>query len=350
MNSTLALSLTIFGALLLAAVLLDEVAGRARIPGILLVLVLALLRPLQDRLPRRVIDLIETESALNDPVAVVVCGLALAMAGGGQAAPDALVAAVLRQFLLGITIGFLGDSLTVQLLLGRRGFSESSLLAVVSLSLLMVLAGGTELLGGSSLLAAYIAGLVIGNSAGIERSTLVEAHAGFTKMAELMLFLCMGLVVTPVAVVRDLAPALSVAALLLLSRWLVVHSLLLNTPFERPERHFIALAGLRGAVPIAVAIQASASDVPWGARMPALALTVVLCGLLGQGFLLIPAAQRLGLTAPGGRDAGGSVRTRRRTRGPSPAGAARSDRRGPGSPAARPASPADRGNGAGPAG
>jgi len=256
--------------------------------------VLALLRPLRDRLPPPLLHLIETESGLNDPVAVVICGLALAMAGGGRADPDVLVVDVVRQFILGITVGFLGGSLAVQLLLSRSTLLRSSLLSVVSLSILMVLAGGSELLGGSGLLAAYIAGLVIGNSEQLDQELLEEAHAGFVKMAELSLFLCLGLVVDPVAVVRLLGFGLLVALLLLLIRAPMVHLLLWRSSFRRSEKHLITLAGLRGAVPIAVAIQAAATPISWGAAMPALALAVVLFGMVGPGFALVPIANRLG--------------------------------------------------------
>ncbi|QEY32908.1 sodium:proton antiporter [Synechococcus sp. RSCCF101] len=260
--------------------------------------VLALLRPLTDRLPKRLLDLIEAESAFNDPMAVVLAGLALALAGGDSAEPAVLVAAVLRQFLLGILLGFLGGTLAHQLLLSRPSISDSSLLAVVSLALLMLIAGGTEALGGSGLLAAYIAGLVIGNSSRLDRGVLEEAHAGFAKMAELLLFLCMGLVVAPPDVVRLLPMGLGLFVLLLLVRLVMVHGLLMGAGFSVPERHFACCVGLRGAVPIAVAIQAADSSIPWGAWMPALALTVVLFGLLIQGFTLVPLAEWLGLAAP----------------------------------------------------
>lgn len=201
---------------------------------------------------------------------------------------------MVRQFVLGITVGFLGGSVAVQLLLGRSTLMHSSLLSVVSLSILMVLAGGSELLGGSGLLAAYIAGLVIGNSEQLDQDLLEEAHAGFVKMAELSLFLCLGLVVDPVAVVRLLGFGLLVALLLLLIRAPMVHLLLWRSSFRRREKNLISLAGLRGAVPIAVAIQAAATSVSWGAAMPALALAVVLFGMVGPGFALVPIAHRLG--------------------------------------------------------
>ncbi len=359
MNSTLALFLTVFGALLLVAVLLDDIAARIRIPGILLVLVLglltdnpleqipgqappllslthadqiaqvalvlvlffgglttnwrelrpvlrpalrlsilgslltallltalvlalasvplpistgplglplalfvgamvcstdasaviALLRPLTGHLPRRLIDLIETESAFNDPVAVVLAGLAMAMASGqASGSPADLVAAVSRQFLLGALLGFLGGSLARQLL-ADRSTAAGPLLPVISLAVLLLLVGATQLLGGSGLLAAYIAGLVLGNSGDCDRPVLEASHAGFAKMAELMLFLCMGLVVQPEDVVREVVWAVLLFAAMLLVRWLMVQLLLAQSGFDRSEKLFVACSGLRGAVP-----------------------------------------------------------------------------------------------------
>lgn len=258
----------------------------------------ALVRPLAGRLPKALLDLLETESGLNDPVAVVLAGVAMALAGGEGVAPAALVTQVLRQFLLGILLGFLGGSLTTQVLGSRRSLNTNSMLPVVSLALLMVLAGGTTLMGGSPLLAAYVAGLVLGNGSSTDRLVLEEAHASFAKMAELLLFLCMGLVVAPEDVVKAAGLAFLLFSLMQLVRWLIVHSLLLRSSFSLSQRTFICCAGLRGAVPIALAIDVWASPVSWGSNMPPLALAVVLFGLLFQGFALVPIANRLGLTSP----------------------------------------------------
>lgn len=259
----------------------------------------ALLRPLAGRLPKPVLDLIETESGFNDPVAVVLAGVAMALAGGEGVAPAALVTEVLRQFLLGILLGFLGGSLTTQVLGSRRSLNTNSMLPVVSLALLMVLAGGTTLMGGSALLAAYVAGLVLGNGSSTDQLVLEEAHASFAKMAELLLFLCMGLVVSPEDVVRAAGEAFLLFLLMQVVRWLIVHSLLLRSSFSVGQRTFVCCAGLRGAVPIALAIQVwASSSVSWGKTMPPLALAVVLFGLLFQGFALVPIANRLGLASP----------------------------------------------------
>ena len=261
--------------------------------------VLALLRPLQGRLPKPLTDLIECESGFNDPIAVVLAGLALALAGGEGVGAGVLVTDLVRQFLLGILIGFLGGSLTVQLLGTRMGLNQTAMLPVVSLALLMVLSGGTSLLGGSSLLAAYVAGLVLGNSADLDQNGLEEAHSSYAKMAELLLFLCMGLVVNPQDVVHSAALAFVLFLVMQLVRLLMVQILLWRTTFSHGERIFVCWAGLRGAVPIAMAIQAwSTPGVSWGVAMPPLALAVVLYGLFIQGFALVPMAQKMNLTLP----------------------------------------------------
>ena len=260
--------------------------------------VLALLRPLAGRLPKSLINLIECESGFNDPMAVVLSGLALALAGGDGVAAGVLVTDVVRQFLLGILLGFMGGSLTLQLLGTRMSLNHASMLPVVSLALLMVLSGGTFLLGGSPLLAAYVAGLVLGNGPSLDRASLAEAHSSYAKMAELLLFLCMGLVVAPQDVVNVGGLALILFMIMQLVRFLMVHALLWRTPFTSNERIFVSCAGLRGAVPIAMAIDAWASGISWGVSMPPLALAVVLYGLFLQGFALVPLAQRMKLTLP----------------------------------------------------
>ena len=255
---------------------------------------LSLLRPLAGRMPEKVLDVIEMESTINDPMAVVLAGLALALAGGEGLATAELVTDVVRQFLLGGLLGFIGGSVISQLLMGRTSLTRGSMLPVVSLALLLVLSGGTTLMGGSPLLAAYVAGLVLGNGNAADQRVLEEAHSSFAKMAELMLFLCLGLVVEPADVVRAGAWALAIFAAMQVVRWLMVQLLLLRSNFTAGERGFICWTGLRGAVPIAMAIQAWNSPASWGKLMPPLALSVVLLGLVIQGFALVPIAHRLG--------------------------------------------------------
>jgi len=259
--------------------------------------VLTLLRPLRQRLPLRLLDLLECESGFNDPIAVVLAGLALALPHSQDTELAPLLVEVVRQFLLGAFLGFLGGKAAGLMLGKRRHPLNLSQVTVMALAALMLVAGGSALVGASPLLAAYVMGLVLGNSEEVDQEQLEASQAGFAKLAELMLFLCLGLVVQPTDVVALMPTALLLLLVLLLVRWLVVALLLLRSGFSRADCHFTALAGLRGAVPVAIALQAAASDVPWGEAMPAFALAVVLLGLVLQGSLLQPVARRLGLVA-----------------------------------------------------
>lgn len=108
---------------------------------------LGLLRPLVGRLPQRLIDLLECESALNDPMAVVLAGLALALAAGDAGQGSEVVVEVMRQFLLGVFLGFIGGKAATLLLSSQRSQSYGRLGAIVSLALLMVVAGARTLWG-----------------------------------------------------------------------------------------------------------------------------------------------------------------------------------------------------------
>lgn len=309
------LRLAIVGSLLTAAGLVAVVAVLQRVrlhpqplglPGVLFIgamfcstdvsAVLSLLRPLRKRLPRRLLDLLECESGFNDPIAVVLAGLALALPHSHETDLAPLLVEVVRQFLLGAFLGFLGGNAAV-LMLGRRSHALNlSQVTVMGLAGLMLVAGGSALVGASPLLAAFVMGLVLGNSDEVDQEQLEASQAGFAKLAELMLFLCLGLVVQPTDVVQLLPTALILLLVLLLTRWLVVNLLLLRSGFSRADCHFTAAAGLRGAVPVAIALQAAASDVPWGDAMPAVALAVVLLGLVLQGSVLNRLARHLKLT------------------------------------------------------
>jgi CPA1 family monovalent cation:H+ antiporter/cell volume regulation protein A len=331
----------VFGALLLVAVLLDDMAARIRVPGILLVLVLGLLTDNRlDALPGQVPPLLSLSHA--DQIAQMA--LVLVLFFGGLTTNWRELRPVLQPALRLATLGSLLTALLLTLLvlaLGRVPLPvfaiplslplalfvgamvcSTDASAVIALlrplnnhlprrlidlietesafndpvAVVLLLVGATQLLGGSGLLAAYIAGLVLGNAGDCDRPLLVDAHAGFAKIAELMLFLCMGLVVQPEDVVREVVWAVLLFAAMLLVRWLMVQLLLVNSGFERPEKLLVACAGLRGAVPIALAIQAAASPIPWGRAMPPLALGVVQLGLGLQGLALVPMARRLGLS------------------------------------------------------
>jgi len=253
--------------------------------------VLALLRPIADRLPAPVLHLIECESAFNDPVAVILAGVALALAKGQLENPARLLADVGLEFVVGALIGFLGAYLGT-LILSRIDYQKPNAGSeIVCLSLLMLGCSIAYLSGGSALLCAFVMGCVIGNSEKID-CIIVTEFAIINRASELILLISLGIVVFP----QDVWPlrwyAVMVFFVTMISRLLMTFITLYRSRFQTAEKTFVAFAGLRGAVPIAIAFEASASGVEWGNIMPAFALTVVLYGLILQGYFL-PAATNL---------------------------------------------------------
>ena len=150
-------------------------------------------------------------------------------------------------------------------------------------------------------MAAYITGLLIGNGDDQSAVELQVSLGSYGKLAELVLFLSMGLVVEPLQVLQLLPWIVLLAVLMLLVRFVVVF-LLLGNSFTTAQKQFVGFCGLRGAVPIALAIQAAAHPEigqVWGQWMPPIALGVVLLGLLAQGLSLMPLARHLGLVEQG---------------------------------------------------
>ena len=279
--------------------------------------VITVLRPQAGQFPQRVLDLLEFESSVNDPIAVVLASVGLTVGITAQHSAAAinqtaqlmgegpLIAnEVLRQLLIGALIGFMVGSLVARLLETKTEVIEAGhreRRAVLILAMLLVVLGITSLGGGSPLLAAYITGLLIGNGEDQSAVELQVSLGSYGKLAELVLFLSMGLVVEPLQVLELLPWIVLLAVLMLLVRFVVVF-LLLGNSFTAAQKQFVGFCGLRGAVPIALAIQAAAHPEigqVWGQWMPPIALGVVLLGLLAQGLSLMPLARHLGLVEQG---------------------------------------------------
>ncbi|MCX7741700.1 MAG: potassium/proton antiporter, partial [Tepidimonas sp.] len=179
--------------------------------------VFALLQTSGVRLNERVASTLEIESGLNDPMAVF---LTLALIGVATAASipgwGPLAAAWVQQFVVGLALGLgLGWTLAAALrrlvLLTRPGVGVRALLLLSSG--LMVFALATWL-GGSGFLAVYIYGVVLGNRVRAAVTPALTAMDGYAWMAQAVMFLLLGLLVTPSQLLRTLAPALGVAAVL----------------------------------------------------------------------------------------------------------------------------------------
>lgn len=281
--------------------------GLGWVPSLLLGAVLAstdaaavffLLRANGLHLQRRVGATLEVESASNDPMAIfltmMLVGLALQPDGLG---PGGLALALLQQVAVGIGCGLAGGWLLAWAL--NRLSLPAGLHPLLAVSAAVALVPTTNLLGGSGFLAVYLAGLVVGNRPVRAFSQILSVHDTATWLAQMLMFLVLGLLVTPSALLDTALPALGLALfMIVLARPAAVALCLAPFRFGRRERLFVAWVGLRGAVGIFLASLPVLVGLPDGALFFNVAFVVVLTSLLVQGWSLSWAAHRLQVAVP----------------------------------------------------
>lgn len=260
--------------------------------------VFALLRTQGAALNQRVAATLEIESGSNDPMAVFLTVALLGLIAAGQSKLElSLLWLFAQQFALGALLGLAGGRALAWLI--------NRLTLISGLYPLLAAAGGVLIyalaaqLGGSGFLAIYLAGVVLGNSKLQAAQTIFRVHDGLAWLAQIVMFLLLGLLVTPSQLVLVAGPALAVAAfLMLVARPAAVALCLLPFGFRWREQVYIGWVGLRGAVPIVLALFPMMYGVENAHAYFNVAFFVVLVSLLAQGWTIAPAARRLRLEVP----------------------------------------------------
>ena len=204
-------------------------------------------------LRRRIRQTLEAESGLNDPVAVILTLAATLNNAGTGTLSWALVPQMAGQLVvgavLGIAIGGAGRWLMQHIRL-----STPALFPVVTLAVALIAYGVPTQVHGSGFLAVYVAGIVIGNGAIPYRLNLVRFHDSLAWLAQIAMFLMLGLLVFPSHLVGVAGSGLVLALYLaIVARPLVVTACLLPFGYSWREVACIAWLGLRGAMPIILA-------------------------------------------------------------------------------------------------
>src|SRR5262245_27143910 len=249
------------------------------------------------RLRPRVAATLEVESGSNDPFAVFLTIVLLQFLLIGEQSWQEVVVELARQALIGTLLGILGGRAIV-FVLNHFGLPQGLHAPFVTTGALVVF-GLASVPHGSGFLAVYLAGLVVGNRATRAHNTVVVFLDAVTWLAQIAMFVLLGLLVTPTRLIDTLVPALAVAATLMVFARPVAVFLCL-TPFRFPwrEKTFIAWVGLRGAVGIFLA------SIPLLVRLPNaevdfnLHFVVVPASLLIQGWSIARAARLLHVALP----------------------------------------------------
>jgi len=260
--------------------------------------VFSLLHAAGMRLKKRVGATLEIESGCNDPMAVfLTLSLVHLIGADEQLLSWSLLWHFIQQFGLGGLAGIGGGRLLVWLI--NRVTLASGLYPLLAMAGGLSIYALTTVLDGSGFLAIYLAGLVLGNSRVHTVGNILRVHDGLAWLSQIALFLMLGLLLTPSALFEIGLGALGVAALLMfVARPIAVAMSLLPFRFPLREQIFIAWTGLRGAVPIVLALFPVLAGLPQSSIYFNVAFFVVLASLLVQGWTVAPLAGWLQLKLP----------------------------------------------------
>ncbi len=241
---------------------------------------------------------LEIESGTNDPMAIFLTVSLLSLLSAGQGGIGAgLLWEFVQQMGLGATLGLAGGWL-LQRLLNTLTLSRVlyPLLAVAfGLSVFSL----TNLWGGSGFLAIYLIGLLLGNRPLNYLHDIRWLLDGLAWLSQIGMFLLLGLLVTPSSLLDIALPGLVIAfTLMLVARPVAVLACLLPFRFPLREQAFISWVGLKGAVPIILALFPYLSGLEDSETYFEITFFVVLLSLCLQGWTIAPLARRLGLEVP----------------------------------------------------
>ncbi len=259
--------------------------------------VLFLLRARGLRLRQRVAATLEIESGTNDPFAIFLTILLVELLLTGDRPWTMVAASLVGQGLGGAVIGVLGGRLIV-LALNRLALPQGLHAPFVATAALGLFGLG-QALHASGFLAVYLAGLMVGNRPTRAHGTVVVFLDAVTWLAQIVMFVLLGLLAWPEQLIRYATPALSAAAVLMLfARPLAVFLCLIPFRFSWREKAFISWVGLRGAVGIFLASIPLLVGIANAQIYFNIGFVVVLVSLLIQGWTLAPAARLLRMALP----------------------------------------------------
>lgn len=249
-------------------------------------------------LPAKLSSTIEIESAANDPMAILTTLVVVDAFASGTHQGWLTVPIFLWKFVVGPLLGWLIAEAAIRIFdrlnPEDRGFYDVLLLGVVLLSY-----GATELVGASGMLAAFTAGLVMGNRKFVYRQGVANFAAALAMIANIGVFVLMGVLVFPSRLAGIWVDGVVLFAVLaFVARPLAVWLGTIGMRLPARDRVFMSWAGLRGAVPIVLATYPIAAGLGVGERVFNLVFFAVLLSVSIQGSTLGGFARRLGLSEP----------------------------------------------------
>jgi potassium/hydrogen antiporter len=249
-------------------------------------------------LKQRVQATLEIESGSNDPMAIfLTVALIEILLGHHNSFGWGMLIEFVTQLGLGALAGIIGGRALTATINALR--LTPALYPLLALAGGLLIYGSAAVIGGSGFLAAYLAGIILGNRPHQASQHIRRFHDGMAWLSQIGMFLMLGLLVTPSELV-SVAPAAALVALVLIVVARPVAVVLCLLPFRFPwrEQVFVSWVGLRGAVPILLGLFPILAGVEEAGIYFNIAFFVVLISLLVQGWTIAPMARLLKLQVP----------------------------------------------------
>jgi cell volume regulation protein A len=249
------------------------------------------------RLRPRVSATLEVESGINDPFAIFLTIVLVGILYSGQQSWAEIGTLLAEKAIIGGLVGWLGGR-AMAWVLNRLELPQGMHAPFVAAGALVTF-GLAEWMHGSGFLAVYVAGLVVGNRETRAHSAIVTFLDAATWLAQIVMFVLLGLLAWPDRLPQRLLPALAVAlALMLIARPAAVFVCLAPFRFSLREKLFISWVGLRGAVSVFLAAIPMLVGLPGAHFYFDVAFVVVMLSLLIQGWTIAPAGRLLRVGLP----------------------------------------------------
>lgn len=253
--------------------------------------------------------MLELESGSNDPMAYMLTIILIeAITIGGGLSAGSIIAELLLQFGVGAAGGFLMGKLTLWLIGAYRRIGQNaeakedaaqatSMISILMIGCVFFTFAITTALAGNGYLAVYICGIVLGNATLPNHRGISKFLDGMTWLAQIVVFLMLGLLVNPHEMIDVVAVSLLIGIfMILIGRPLSVFlSLAPLRRISNRSKLFISWVGLRGAVPIIFATYPVVSQIEGAGQIFNIVFFVTIISLLIQGTTVIASARRLKL-------------------------------------------------------
>ncbi len=253
------------------------------------------LRLSKAQVPSRLISALEIESGLNDPMSVfLTLALVEILIAPTQSGLGRMALLFIREMGGGVILGLAGGFALLGAL--RLLKTEHVILPIFALGGCLLLFGGAQVLGASGFMAVYLAGIVIGNTVHPATVSIVRFFETLGWLAQISLFLILGLLVTPHALVPLILPALATAGIMIfIARPAATFACLTPFRWKARESAFVSWVGLRGAVPIFLTIIPVLEGMQNGETLFSVVYVIVLVSVAIQGSTIVPMARLLRL-------------------------------------------------------